>query len=279
MATITQRGDTYKITVSCGYDLEGKQIRRHTTWKPEPGMTARQIKKELDRQAVLFEEKCRSGQVLDGNIKFADFADIWFRDYAEKQLRPTTIAGYRHFIKRVLPAIGHIRMDRLRPHHFMALYDNLAEAGIREDTLYRCTVDFKSFLKENELTAVQLAERAGVGIRTLYAINRGERVKPETAKKIEAALSQPLFEAVDGDKPLTGNTISHYHKMLSSMMSTAVKWQIIYDNPCSRVDPPKVEHKEAGFLDEVQAQRMLDLLDKEPVPYKTMITLLLHTGL
>lgn len=279
MATITQRGDTYKITVSCGYDLEGKQIRRHTTWKPEPGMTARQIKKELDRQAVLFEEKCRSGQVLDGNIKFADFADIWFRDYAEKQLRPTTIAGYRHFIKRVLPAIGHIRMDRLRPHHFMALYDNLAEAGIREDTLYRCTVDFKSFLKENELTAVQLAERAGVGIRTLYAINRGERVKPETAKKIEAALSQPLFEAVDGDKPLTGNTISHYHKMLSSMMSTAVKCQIIYDNPCSGVDPPKVEHKEAGFLDEVQAQRMLDLLDKEPVPYKTMITLLLHTGL
>lgn len=54
MATIKKRGDTYKITVSCGYDLEGKQIRRHTTWKPEPDMTARQIKKELDQQAVLF---------------------------------------------------------------------------------------------------------------------------------------------------------------------------------------------------------------------------------
>ena len=66
MATIKQRGDSYKITVSCGYDLNGKQIRRHLTWTPEPGMTARQIKKELDRQAVLFEEKCRNGQVLDG---------------------------------------------------------------------------------------------------------------------------------------------------------------------------------------------------------------------
>ena len=70
MPTITQRGDTYKITVSCGYDLSGKQIRRHLTWKPEPGMTARQIKKELGRQTVLFEEKCRNGQVLD----------IWNRD-------------------------------------------------------------------------------------------------------------------------------------------------------------------------------------------------------
>ena len=71
MATIKQRGDSYKITVSCGYDLNGKQIRRHLTWTPEPGMTKRQLQKELDRQAVLFEEKCRNGQVLDGNIKFA----------------------------------------------------------------------------------------------------------------------------------------------------------------------------------------------------------------
>ena len=36
MATIKQRGDSYKITVSCGYDLNGKQIRRHLTWTPGP---------------------------------------------------------------------------------------------------------------------------------------------------------------------------------------------------------------------------------------------------
>ena len=95
MSTIEKRGDAYKIIVSCGYDLNGKQIRRRMTWKPEDGMTARQIKKELDRQAVLFEEKCRNGQVLDGNIKFAEFAEKWFTEYAEKQLRPTTVAGYR----------------------------------------------------------------------------------------------------------------------------------------------------------------------------------------
>ena len=52
MPTIEKRGDTYKITVSCGYDLNGKQIRRRMTWKPEDGMTARQIKKELDRQSI-----------------------------------------------------------------------------------------------------------------------------------------------------------------------------------------------------------------------------------
>ena len=69
MATIQKRGTSYKITVSSGYDLSGKQIRHTMTWSPPDGMTKKQIQKEVNRQAVLFEEKVRTGQVLDGNIK------------------------------------------------------------------------------------------------------------------------------------------------------------------------------------------------------------------
>ena len=54
MATAVKRGDSYKITASCGYDISGKQIRKHTTWTPPVGMTPRQIAKELERQKVLF---------------------------------------------------------------------------------------------------------------------------------------------------------------------------------------------------------------------------------
>ncbi len=31
MATVTKRGDTYRIRVSCGYDAKGKQVTRSTT--------------------------------------------------------------------------------------------------------------------------------------------------------------------------------------------------------------------------------------------------------
>jgi predicted signal transduction protein with EAL and GGDEF domain len=41
---------------------------------PAPGMTQKQIDKELERQKVIFEERCRTGQLLDGSIRFADFA-------------------------------------------------------------------------------------------------------------------------------------------------------------------------------------------------------------
>ena len=110
MATIQKRGNSFKIVVSCGYDLNGKQLRRSMTWTPPAGMTKRQTEKELERQAVLFEEKCRTGQVLDGNIKFADYAERWMRDYGEKQLKPRTFATYTALLPRVLAALGHIRL-------------------------------------------------------------------------------------------------------------------------------------------------------------------------
>ena len=160
MATIKQRGNSYKITVSCGYDLNGKQIRRHLTWTPEPGMTKRQLQKELDRKAVLFEEKCRNGQVLDGNIKFAEFAEKWFSDYAEKQLRPRTIGSYREMLPRINAALGHMRMDRLQPHHIISFYNNMAEIGVREDGRQHCRVDLKVLLRSRLLTQTKFAEQA-----------------------------------------------------------------------------------------------------------------------
>lgn len=77
MPTIQKRGDTYRIRVSAGYDSAGKQIMKSTTWKPAPGMTQKQIEKELDRQAVLFEERVRSGTAADSSMKLATFADLW----------------------------------------------------------------------------------------------------------------------------------------------------------------------------------------------------------
>ena len=274
MATIKQRGDSYKITVSCGYDLNGKQIRRHLTWTPEPGMTKRQLQKELDRQAVLFEEKCRNGQVLDGNIKFAEFAEKWFTDYAEKQLRPTTVAGYRWALKRTLPAIGHIRLDKLRPHHLMEFYNNLSESGVREDTRYCSAVDFKALLKKRGMTKRALAEQAGVSVYVLDSVTRGANISAASAHKVVSALQLPLDKVFlpAGEKDtLAVSTVLHHHRLISSMLSTAVKWQLIFSNPCSRVVLPKNKHKEAVYLDEEQAADLLAALDKESMQHQVIV--------
>lgn len=39
MPSVNKRGDTFRIMVSLGYDLKGRQIRKTTTFKPPEGVT------------------------------------------------------------------------------------------------------------------------------------------------------------------------------------------------------------------------------------------------
>ena len=151
MATVVKRNNAYRITVSCGYDMTGKQIRKTMTWKPEPNMTAKQIEKEVQRQATLFEERCLKGQVLDENIRFAEFAEIWMKD-RKNDLRPRTYARYESLLPRINAAIGHIKLCKIQPPHLRAFYSNLAESGVRLDTKYTCNISLDDYLQENELS-------------------------------------------------------------------------------------------------------------------------------
>ena len=281
MATIEKRGESYKIIVSCGYDLDGKQLRRRMVWKPEPGMTKRQIQKELDRQAVLFEEKCRNGQVLDGNIKFAEFAEKWFTDYAEKQLRATTVAGYHKLMPRINTAIGHIRLDKLQPHHLMEFYNNLTEEGVKQNPTLHMREDWSTLLEEHDLTQSEISRRSGVSVVQISKAAHGGGLYQQNAEKIAAVFNLPvedIFETAANGR-LSSSTVQHYHRLISSILSTAVKWQIIFANPCERVDPPKAERKEARYLDEEQTAQLLEALEDAPAQYRVIITLLLYTGL
>ena len=104
MATIRKRGNSYQIRVSCGYDTNGKQVEQSITWKPAEGMTEKQIEKELQRQAILFEEECKHGQIVSA-IKFEAFAEEWFEDYGKLNLKSTTYTRQRQLTKRVFSAV------------------------------------------------------------------------------------------------------------------------------------------------------------------------------
>lgn len=107
MATIRKRGNSYQIRVSCGYDTSGNQVVQTMTWKPSENMTAKQVEKELQKQAILFEDKCMKGQVT-ANIKLQDFAEQWFEEYAKLNLRNTSYERMKQLTVRVYPAIGHV---------------------------------------------------------------------------------------------------------------------------------------------------------------------------
>ncbi len=133
MATIQKRGGSYLIRVSCGYDTKGKQVIQSMTWKPSEGMTPKQIEKELNRQAVMFEDVCMKGWQTKA-IKFETFCEEWFEEYAKPNLRNTTYERLLQLRKRVYAAFGHLRMDKITPRQIQAFVNALSKEGANERT-------------------------------------------------------------------------------------------------------------------------------------------------
>ncbi len=133
MASIRKKNNSYEIRVSCGYDVNGKQKFQQMTWKPAEGMTEKQIEKEVNRQAVLFEEACRKGQIT-ANVKFETFAEQWFDEYARLNLRSTSYERMKQLTQRVYPAIGHMRIDKITGRHIQQFINDLLLNGKSQKT-------------------------------------------------------------------------------------------------------------------------------------------------
>jgi integrase len=114
MAQIQQRGknNAFQFTVNQGRDVNGKKVRQTMTWIPPKNMTARQIEKEVQRQAVLFEEQCKGGKINTA-VKFEEYANQWFTEVAVLYLKTGTQANYKCCFKRIYKSIGFMRMDKI----------------------------------------------------------------------------------------------------------------------------------------------------------------------
>jgi len=206
---------SYLIRVSAGYDINGKQIKKSMTWKPSPTMTDRQIEKELERQAVKFEEKVKNGGSIDDKIKFGDYANKWL-EINKPNFAPITYTRYKNLLIRINEALGHIKIGKIQSMHLNEFYLNLQEV---------------------------------------------------TSQKT-------------GDK-LSQQTIRHYHRCISAILTQATRERIIPNNVASRqyMDAPKIPKKVPAHLDDEQAIQFVAYLNDEgDIRIKTALTLLIYSG-
>lgn len=218
MAAIEKRGEnSYRLTVSCGYYKDGKKNIERKTIDLSHIKPNKQLE-EAKKQWILFKDEVEKGIYVDsGRMTFEDFIQKWLKDYAEPTLAPKTLFRYKELLDtRIIPALGHIKLNKLQPTHLVEFYNNLREDGIRTD-----------------------------------------------------------------GKPggLSERTILHHHRLISSILTSAVQWQLILNNPASRVKPPKVEKQEAKHFDIEQTEYILTLLDDEPIKYKTAVYMAIYGGM
>lgn len=282
MASIEKRGDnSYRIIVSTGYDSQGKKIRKQKSTTLPEGLTPKQAEKELQKLATLFEEEVSRGTYLDGSkLTFAEFIEIWLSDYAEANLQPKTLNRYQGLLKRIVPTLGHLKLSNLQPNHLTKFYNNLRDNGIRDDIKFAAVPELKKFIEENRIDLKDLSNKAGITERTLKGIiNSSSTTKSYDICNILKIKHSSFFIPTKEIKPLSSQTILHYHRLISSMLTSAVQWQLILSNPAERVKPPKVEKGEAAHYDEAAIEKMLNFLDNEPMKYRVMVLLAIYTGL
>ena len=285
MAKITKRMKkdgtcSYCIRVSNGYDRRGRQVMVNRTFTPPPGMTGKKLEKELQRQADAFEQEVHAGVLLDASMKVDDLIERWFTEYAEKKLKPKTVYNYRRLVPRISAGLGQLKVCQVKPAHLMAFYSNLEEQGVREDSTYTATPALLERLPHGKRG--QIAKAAGIGDDTMRNVYRGANVSQSTAEKVVRVVGLPLSKAFtehvkDGGR-LNGNTVQHYHRMLSSVFTKAVQWGLVPENPCKRAEAPKAEEVDVQALEEKDVARLLEALQDAPAQFSVITQLALFTG-
>lgn len=275
-------GTSFKITVTQGRDMDGKQIRHYRTWTPAPGMTERQIEKAVQRAAMEFEREIELGYQADNRQTFSEYASYVIDLKERSGAKYKTVASYHNLLKRINPALGHLKLTEIRPQHLNRFYKALAAEGIR-GSVPKATAkeDISALLKGRKMTHKAAAEAAGLSAATVDSVCLGRTVSLESARKLCGVLGLKLeksFEIERDTRSLSNKTILEYHRCIHAILSQAERELIVPYNAADKATPPKAIKKDVNYFQPEELPRILDALDTEPIKWRTIVNLLIVTG-
>lgn len=102
---------SYRIRISLGYDLTGKQIQKTTTFKLPPNTSVSKGKKMAQEFALEYEQRSRGYSTLNENMRFSQLAEWYFSNYASVQLKESSAYNYRsQYDNHLAPIIGNMKL-------------------------------------------------------------------------------------------------------------------------------------------------------------------------
>ncbi len=279
MASIRKRGSTFTITAYMGYDENGKQRKKTTTFRPPDGVTPGKAEKLAKAYAAVWEEKIRGYVALDENRTFAELAEWYYSMVAPSTLKPNVLVNYRKGIyDHIIPVIGHEKLKNITPPMLDSLFAELQKSGNMEQSFRLKDKALLDGVKRDGF-----AEKAGVSRSIVFNALAGKTMRRGNAEKIAAALEKPLnkvFEDATEKRGLSGASTNKLKLNLSAIFTAAVKKEIMRRNPCRLATPPKVDTAPAAYLNEAQCHELLDLLSaQDDFQFEVIINLLIASGI
>ena len=280
MPSINKRGNTYRIMVSLGYDIYGKQIRKTTTFTPPEGVTEGKAEKLATAFAYEFEKHCNGMINMNENIRFDELQKWYFEEIAVHKLKASTFANSRVLINLyVLPYIGHMKLKEINTAKIDKLFSELLRNGRKTEKYKLRDVNFI----ENG-TRRPIMRKSGVNMNTLRTLGNGKPVTKQVAEKISSAIGKSLkeaFEPVQIGGSLEVGTIKRIRTALSPIFATAVKKELLAKNPVTNATTPtNGKEKEKEFLNSEECKSIFDILSDFTNPQLSrVVQTLIYTGM
>lgn len=186
MATVEQRGNSYRITVYGGYGVDGKQKRYRETWTPPEGAGKREIEKALNKKISEFEDRIKGNRpIISATTKFQIVANEWLGHLEEiGKVKARTLQRYKSYAARTYESIGHMQMKKIGADDVQRFISSLSKAGVKQ-------------LKKNETTPSGLSPKTVRGYLGFvsgvftYAISRG---MPVVNPCVDRAIELPTLK-------------------------------------------------------------------------------------
>lgn len=124
-------------------ERDGKRRRKVKAHRTKSGASKLlgEMRKELDRV----------GDLPTASPTLEAWLTLWLDDIAAPRLKPRTLQTYRGYVeKRIVPAIGRHRLDKLTPAHVREMHDSMLRADLSSTTALQAHRILAKALKDAE---------------------------------------------------------------------------------------------------------------------------------
>lgn len=148
MASIQKRGEnSWMLVVEAGYNENGKRVRRTKTIRVEDEAllrTKKRLQDHLNMELTKFQMEVEAGEYISPEkMLLRDFVKEWESKYANDSLAEQTLETYNGYIKNhILPVLGHMRIDQVKPMHIVNFLSNLDRKDDTDKSLSQGTIQY-----------------------------------------------------------------------------------------------------------------------------------------
>lgn len=281
-----KKGVAFKIIYRKGIDPKTHEwIRGFETYYPKEGENKATAKRNAKYQGDFLEKKYFDGQNLTGCSTFSAYAKNTIQYKRDQNIiKESTYERYQKLLERIIEAIGDKRLMDITQSDLKKFYDKLQKETVcdfQTTAVVKENVDILGIMKTDGIRQSDLIRNCDVSTATFRKIRNRKPILKDKADIIASALNmagEAVFNYQPCDKRLSNKTLLEYHRLIKTILESAIDDGLIEKNIATKKIAPKAKLKKPKPLEEDEVMAVLKAVQKEDPKWQALLYLAIDTG-